>query len=219
LGSRSIDGKIKSNFVVKEIGSGQIVFGNSPEMLTNYALLKDSNIQYFEQLFSHFNRYKYKIKWFSKHTLRPKRERSKSNFLELLKQKPYRYAFMVLLLMAILFLVFETKRRQRIIKVVPPVTNDSLAFIETIGKLYYGEKDNRNLAGKMILYYLEHIRSTYNISTAHLNKEMALKLARKINKPVEQTEQFINYLNLMLTASDISETEIKKLYQTLKKYS
>lgn len=218
-GLRKVKDESLANVVTRDIGDGSIKFSNSPEMFTNYALLKDSNIGYYEKFLSPYNRDVSYIKWFSKKSLRAKRNRPDSNLMELLKQKPYRYAFLSLLAMALLFLGFETRRRQRLVAVVPPVTNDSLAFTETIGKLYYGERDNRNLAGKMIQYYLEYIRTTYNMPTTHLNQEMAYKLARKLNKPTEEIEQFIKNLNSYLAAENLSEESIKKLYITLKKYN
>lgn len=218
-GMRKVGDDFRANLIMRDIGEGQIMFGNSPEMLTNYALLKDSNIKYFEKLFSIYGRSTSYVKWFSKKDLRAKHKRSKSNLSTLLEQRPYRFAFFTLLAMAILFLGFETRRRQRQVAVVPPVTNDSLAFTETIGKLYYGERDNRNLAGKMIQYYLEYIRTTYNIPTTHLNKEMAARLARKLNKPTEEIEKFVHHLNNYLAAENLSEESIKKLYHTLKKYN
>ena len=100
-GSRKVGEDYKPNIIVKDIGEGQIIFCNSPEMFTNYALLKDSNIGYYEKFLSHFGKRTGYIKWFSRHTLRPKRDRTGSNLQELLKQKPYRYAFFVLLAMAL----------------------------------------------------------------------------------------------------------------------
>ena len=115
-------------------------------------------------------------------------------------------------------MAFETRRRQRQVAVIPPVKNDSLAFTETIGKLYHSQKDNRNLARKMIRYYLEYIRTTYNLQTKKLDKEFAHKLARKLNKSNEDGEQFIQYLQTVLNQESLSEQAIKQLYYTLKKY-
>ena len=213
------DGELQTTIVKRYIGEGQIVIGTCPELLTNYALLKNENIHFYEQLFGHFKGTAYQVNWFSKLTVSPDRSSRTSSLSKLLKEKSYLYAFLVMLLMAALFFLFETRRRQRIVEVVPPVSNDSLAFTETIGQLYYGEKDNANLARKMIRYYLEHIRTTYNIPTAQLDKELIDKLARKLNKPKDEAGQFVNYLNQQLTAYSISEQEIKILYKTLKKYS
>jgi len=217
--NKRVDGQLETVILKRYIGKGQIIIGTCPEMLTNYALLKGKKPVFYEQLLSHFKRSTYSVNWFSKFKVSPDRESRTSNLSNLLKEKSYRYAFLVLLLMAALFFFFETRRRQRLVQVVPPVSNDSLAFTETIGKLYYGEKDNLNLARKMIQYYLEYIRTSYGIPTTHLNKEFAAKLARKLSKTSEETNQFVNFLNRQLTAYDLSEQDIKQLYKTLKKYN
>ncbi len=203
----------------KKIGKGNLIIGLCPEMLTNYSLLRDSNILFYEQLLSNFPKKLYTINWFNKVRVAPNPASRGSSLSKLLEKKPYRYAFYTLLAMALLFFLFETRRRQRIIKVVPPVKNDSLAFTEAIGKLYHGENDNANLARKMIQYYLEHIRTTHNIPTVYLNDEFAAKLARKLNKTPEETRKFVQYIDQKLLAYDLGPAEIKNLYYTLKKYS
>jgi hypothetical protein len=67
--------------------------------------------------------------------------------------------------------LFDSKRRQRIIKPLQPNINTSVAFTETVGRLYLQKKDNRNIADKMITYFLEHIRNQYFLNTNQLNDE------------------------------------------------
>ncbi len=219
IARKKVEDKEETVIVKRFIGDGQLIIGTCPEMLTNFAMLKGNNPQFYEQLFSNFKKSTYTVNWFSDFSVYPDRESRKSNLMKLLQEKSYRYAFLVMLLMAALFFLFETRRRQRLVQVVPPVSNDSLAFTEAIGKLYYGKKDNLNLAGKMIQYYLEHVRTVYGIPTTYLNKEFGDKLARKLSKPNEEVHQFVTYLNLQLTSSFLSEEDIKKLYKTLKKYN
>jgi len=203
----------------RNIGKGKLIIGVCPELLTNYSLVKGNNILFYEQLLSNFSKRMYQVNWFSTFSVAPDPASRGSSLSKLLEKKPYRYAFYTLLAMALLFFLFETRRRQRIIKVVPPVKNDSLAFTEAIGKLYHSENDNANLARKMIRYYLEHIRTTYKIPTVHLNDEFATKLAKKLSKTPKETKEFVHYIDQKLLAYEVGPAEIKNLYYTLKKYS
>jgi hypothetical protein len=132
---------------------------------------------------------------------------------------PYRYAFFVLLLLALLFIIFETKRRQRSIRIIPPVTNDSMGFVETVGKLYYCEQDHTNLAQKMVRHYLEHIYSTYNIPVAKFDVKHVAEIAQKLKKNADDIETFIQYIHQSTQTKHHTASSIKKLYHTLKKYS
>lgn len=46
------------------------------------------------------------------------------------------------------YTVFESKRRQKFIPIIPPLHNSSLDFTETVGLLYFNKSDHSNLAEK-----------------------------------------------------------------------
>jgi hypothetical protein len=83
--------------------------------------------------------------------------------------------------------------------------------------LYYNKKDNSNIAEKMISYYLEYLRSKYNIKTNELNDAFALVLARKLNHPEAVTKAFVGYLNYIRSTNEVSDNDIQHLYHQLKK--
>jgi hypothetical protein len=200
-------------------GKGLLIFCTAPEILSNYFLIKDSNINYYENIFSHFNRYMNKIRWQSQITYNGNYQRPESNLYNLLKQKEYLAAFLVLLALLILYLLFESKRRQRAVPLIAPVKNESLEFTETVGRLYYHQSDHKNLGNKMVRYYLEYIRTKYNIPTSHLDNTLASKLSRRLSTDTKETEAFVSYISKIKEQSRLAENDIKFLYNQLKKYS
>ncbi len=215
--------KLKEGYgaiVTKEqIGKGTFMLCTAPEILSNYFLIKDSNINYYENIFSHFKYYTSKIRWQSQKTYNGNYQKPESNLWSLLKHKEYLAAFLVLLALLLLYLLFESKRRQRAVPVIAPVKNDSLEFTETVGRLYYHERDHQNLAEKMVRYYLEYIRTKYNISTQQLDATFAQKISRRLAKDLQETEAFVSYISKIKQASSLAESDIKFLYNQLKKYT
>ncbi|GAL68049.1 hypothetical protein JCM19301_1764 [Jejuia pallidilutea] len=108
-------------------------------------------------------------------------------------------------------MVFNAKRRQRVIKIVKPLQNTSLAFVKTISNLYIETQDYKNLIDKKITYFLEKIRSDFNIDTAVLNDDFIKKLATKAGRKKEDVTQLVNYIKWLRTKNELSEESLIKL--------
>jgi len=90
-----------------------------------------------------------------------------------------RWAYYLILLTALLYIVYEVKRRQRIIPVIEPLKNNTLDFVTVVGQVYYERHDNSNIAHKKITYLLEHWRTRYYLKTSNLDKEFTESLEKK----------------------------------------
>lgn len=66
-------------------------------------------------------------------------------------------AYWILICTGVVYLLMAGRRRQRPIPVIPPVRNTSLDFVSTVGRLYYGRRDNLNLANKLTRLFRDHI--------------------------------------------------------------
>jgi hypothetical protein len=181
-------------------------------------MLQDSNRRYFEYVLSHFNEYPSSVTWYS-FLSKYESENSDFDWSSLFKQPAIFYAFLLMLIVLLLYVIFAAKRQQRIIPIQNPMENTSLEFVETVGKLYYSKKDNQNLVEKMVLHYLENIRSKYAIRTQELNNEFANHLSHKINRSSEETNAFVSYLNYIRGSNQVTDIDIQHLYQQLKKFS
>ena len=83
----------------------------------------------------------------------------------ILSKRSLRWAFwLTLILLFLLMFLVESKRKQRPIAEIPALRNASEDFVKTVGRLYFQQKNNQNLAAKMVAAFLENIRSTYNLS-------------------------------------------------------
>ena len=94
-------------------------------------------------------------------------------------------------------------------------TNTTVAFTETVGHLYLQKKDNRNIADKMIMYFMEHIRKQYYLNTSQVNDDFITTLSRKSNVPKEITEDLFRSINLVHNSFEITDQQLLLLNQQI----
>lgn len=178
------------NFITVPYEKGTFIFHTLPEAFSNYYLLK-GNQQYASQVLSHVTADH--LYWDT--YLKSGRKVVDSPMRFIFNQQPLKWAYYVLMLGLLLFIVLKGKRQQRIIKVVEPLQNTSIEFTKTIGDMYFQHKDFGNINAKKITYFLEIIRSKYYLNTASLDHDFIQKLAMKSTNSVEKTQKLIQLIN------------------------
>lgn len=206
--------------VVFKYGSGRIIAIANATAFTNYFLLTNNNYRYLQQVLGYLPDDVTSITW---DTYYNKREREKgefSAFQELMKHPPMQWAFWLTLLLAATWIINGIIRRQRVIEVVKPGSNTSVEFAQTIGRLYLLKRDNKNIAIKMITYFLEHVRSRYYISTGTgtLNNEFAQLLTAKSGQPAAKTEELLRTIERINLRDHISDVELLELNTLIKQF-
>ena len=182
--------------------NGQLIFSSLPLAFTNYFTLLTETTGFTEAQLSLFpegepivhNQY-YQLG----------RMESGSPLRAVLAIPALRWATFVLLLGLLAFLIFQAKRKQRIIPVVRPLANLTLEFVQTLGRLYYRQSDHQNLAAKRILYWKEFVRSHYNLPTQHLNEAFTNELVKKSGKEKAQVEVLVKHIQLIQAGEHVSE--------------
>lgn len=114
-------------------------------------MLKKEQYQYTENILSYFS--EGDIIWYTKG---PKDERiSGSPLRYIMSQPPLKSAWFLGLFGILIFMIFNAKRKQRIVPIIKPLENLTVDFTKTIGNLYYQEGDHTNIIDKKIIYFLE----------------------------------------------------------------
>lgn len=150
------------NFVKYSFGKGALYILPNPQLFTNYQLLQPEGAAYASKALSYLPPSAV-VMWDENNTRGT--ETDSSILRVILKHPPLRWAYYLSLTGLLLFIVFEIKRRQRIIPVLLPLKNSSVDFVRVVGKVYYEQRDNRDIAQKKINYLLDYIRSNYSIKT------------------------------------------------------
>lgn len=163
--------------------AGSVTLYTTPLLFTNYHLLNETNFNFVNGLLSQYSA-DYVI-WdhdrFYSNPMNFKRQPSTTyNPLGyLLSFKAFRWAWYILLVMGILAVAFNLKRKQRIMPLHQEKTNTSLAFIETVGLLYYQSDSNVSIARKTVDLWLYRIRKRYGIPTLDLDDDFVDQLVNR----------------------------------------
>jgi hypothetical protein len=137
----------------------------------------------------------------------------------ILTHPPLAWAYYVTVLALLLFMIFEAKRKQRIIPILPPLQNTSLEFVGTIGNLYYQRSDHKNIAEKKILFFLEMIRSRYLLSPGTNADMFVSQLARKTGKPEDAVRRLFMQIDVIRGKASITKEELIELNKAIEAFS
>lgn len=183
--------KRQINFIEVPYKNGYVYLHTQPVAFTNYNLLKKDHYQYVENVLSYFT--KGNIFWYTK-SFNDKRI-SNSPMRYILSQPALKWAWYLALIGILIFMIFNAKRKQRIVPIIKPLENLTVDFTKTIGNLYYQEGDHTNIIDKKIIYFLEKIRTDYLIDTSKLDDDFIAKLHHKTGKDEKDIQELIDLIN------------------------
>jgi hypothetical protein len=202
-------------------GKGRIYLHVAPRIFSNYFLLTGDNYKYFENVISYLRSDPKNIYWdeYYKNTNSSRRKNNNSsdsedNFssLSVIRQHAsLLWAFWLAIAGLLLYVLFNVKRKQRVINIVKPNANTTVTFTETVGRLYLQKKSNSHIAEKMITYFYEHIRNKYFISTATINDEFINSLSGKSGVSGEKTKQLFSLIEGIGSGENVEDAELLQL--------
>ena len=195
--------KQKPNFIYIKYGEGKFFISTVPFAFTNYNALKKNNGEYIFDALSYLP----VADTYWDEYYKPYSRVSTTPIAFVLGNVSLKYAYFLLLFAVILFIVFEGKRKQRMIPVIVPMKNTSLEFVETIGRLYYQKGTITGIAQKKILFFLDYIRTRYNVTTTVFSDTFYASLSSKTQIPIDELQKlftFISYIQSSHAADEIS---------------
>jgi hypothetical protein len=208
------------DFIVIFYGKGRIYLHCEPRVFGNYFLLQKGNYHYLQNVFAFMPQAPEHVFWddyYNNHN-RVYRDSDNGRLSVLFQYPPMAWAFWLLILMLVLYVLFGSKRRQRIIKVILPNANTTVAFAETIGRLYYQEKNNKNIADKIITYFMERIRNQYFINTSQLNDVFITTLSRKSSVSKDQVAVLFSTIASVQQSEKISDQQLLLLNRQIENF-
>jgi hypothetical protein len=202
-------------FIRFRVGSGHITLHAAPLAFSNYFLLQPGNRKYLDGVWQSLPDNISHIYWNDYF----KRRREHASTWMLFKYEATRWALFILIATLLLYVLFESKRRQRIIPVVPKLENSSVTFVETVGRLYFNKGNHRNLAEKMIQHFLDWVRTHYYLNTNQINETFIQQLAIKSNLPENTVREMIRMVNeVRLGEASVDEAYIYHLHNTIQQF-
>lgn len=210
---RNANGEV--NFVKYTFGKGGLYILPSPKLLSNYNLLNPAGAEYVAKALSFLPNAELVI-WDENNT---KGNVDDESVLRVLfRNDSLRWAYYLAICGLLIFVFFEMKRRQRVIPVVEPLKNTSVDFVEVVGKIYYQQRDNRDIAQKKIRYFLEYVRSNYHLKTTLLNEEFRNDLLLKSGVSEDLIQELIATINRLNEAVMINDEALIQLNKLIEKF-
>jgi len=203
-------------------GGGALYLHFAPLAFSNFFLLHKENMAYYENTLSYLSPNVKQVIWDEYYrydhggggafpTLR-----HMLNFI--FSNGALTFGFWLLLLLLVLIYLFESKRRQRQIPVIPSLTNTSLEFVRTIGRLYYQRRDNHNLATKMVAHFLDQVRTRHHLTVTALDGEFVDRLAYRTGYPKESLATLVFYMQELPQRGYLSDEELLDLHHRLEEF-
>lgn len=206
-----INGIEKPNFIQTTFGKGTFYIHSNPILFTNYNMTHTNNAEYVSKALSHLPI----LPTYWDEYYNVGRRGMKTPLRYLLSNDALRWALYVSLMGLFLFVLFDAKRKQRIIPVIPPVTNMSVEFTKTVGLLYYQHGDHRNLAEKKITYFLDHLRSHYFIRNIEYLPSFYQTVANKTGASLETIKLLFQKIIDIRTKADVSQEDLLELNRAM----
>lgn len=201
-------------------GEGNFFIHTAPLAFSNYFLLHKENMAHYNQLLSALDPKATKVVWDEYYIYKPAYNQNKapSPIRVLMEQPSFRMALLTALAGIIIFVLLGLKRRQRMIPVIPPVKNDSLEFVKTIGRLYFQKRDNKNICQKMGVYFTEHVHNHYKMNTGSMDNDFVTRLAQKSGSDQQTVQSITEYIAFLQEAPAIHDQQVIEFYQLLEKF-
>lgn len=202
----------KINYIRQSFGDGQILLHTFPEAFGNYFMLKDKNYRYTQNLLAYVNPTQ-KILW-DNYYKSGKTFYTSPLFL-LLNNRYLKWAYYFILIGAILFVIFEGKRKQRSIPIIAPLKNQTLSFTRTISGMYFEKGKHKEIATKQNLLFLDYVRNTLRIPTDSLDQKTIIDIAARSNNSIEDTKTIFRHFEELNKKSKIENEELMHLYELI----
>lgn len=211
------------NFFKVRVGEGAIYFHSTPLAFTNYHLYREETFNYCSAFVNEFNSGDVNIDVFNHYYRQDFNDSYRNSRNPDLPSSPLafilsiaalKWAWYLILVGLLVFVIFRSKRNQRIIPVIAPIKNNSLEFSKTVGRLFYKERNHKRMAQEICQYFFNFLRKRYHINIKQfddLAKSRLLKLFPKESRRIN----IIAHLSVksFKKESEITQSELEDLYE------
>jgi len=205
-----------ANIIKVPYEEGEIILCAFPKAFTNYFLLeKEVNKDYAAGLLSYLdedrsiymdNHYKTGKTFYT------------SPMHIFLSAKELKWAYYIVIIGSLFYVIFEGRRKQRAVKVVTPLKNQTLTFTRTIADMYFENGRQKEIAEHKIGFFMDYVRSTFYVNTLEKNDDFYNNVASRSMHTKKETKKIFNYLDSIMQKHSITDLELIKLNKTIEQF-
>lgn len=207
------------NFFKIPHGQGNLFVHTNPILFTNYFMIREKNTAYASSVFSHTNS---KVILWDEYSKTPYYKKSRNPYYNplyfIMQQPSLQYAWWVMLALALLYVFFAAKRRQRFIPVLEQKSNTSLSFLNMVASLHYHNGNHGDMARKKMRHFLHFIRTKYSLSTQKVDAEFIKKLSAKSQVTEGEIELIFDQYHIIDKFQNIDSPRLADLYNAIQNF-
>lgn len=196
----------RPNFIRFGLGKGHLYLHSAPHALSNYFILKEDTREYAESLLSHID-VKGEIYWDEYYKV-GRDEKVTSLWRFIISSPPLKWGFRLLGILTLIFMLFKSKRIQRVIPIKERFRNSTLDFVKTISALYQSDNSHKNLAEKKISFLMEFISSRFLMKDFDFGKDEIELLSKKSGVDQERLGRLAQLVSMVRSKSVIQDWEL-----------
>src|SRR5690606_34055744 len=210
------------NFLKVYYGHGYLLLHTEPIAFTNYYMLKNENAQYVTDVFSFLNTED--IMWDNHRMFRRySGERNDGGLFNglnfIMQQEGLRIAFLLLVILGVLYLFFNSKRRQRAVPIVLPYPNYTLDFAKTLSELYRYNRDHTAMVRYKINYFLEQLLLHYNITSKDTEKDFSELLSAKSGADIGLCKKLVLTIDIFRSRPYLDKEDFFKIQSLIESFT
>ncbi|WP_179319559.1 DUF4350 domain-containing protein [Winogradskyella helgolandensis] len=201
--------------IKQPFGDGEIILSTFPQAFTNYFILQSPNQNYTAGLLSYLDTSKpiYVDTYY-----KTGKTFYTSPMYLFLNTPSLKWAYYIMLIGALIYIIFEGKRKQRAIPIVNTLKNQTVDFTRTIANMYYESGKHKDISQHKVHHFLEYIRNTLHLSTAEINTSFINNLAARSNNTVEDTQTLFKLIESLNQKNDINSIELERLNTLIEQF-
>lgn len=192
-------------------GYGHLYVHHIPFLFTNQASRQPFFKEHFEQIMAEFSP---DVIILDHPSFRDANRRNSDSPLQfILSQKSLRTAYYSLLFLAVLYVLFKSKRRQKMIPTLEPNINTSLEYVQALGSLMYKQRRHDRIVKHLKNIFIHRVKEKFYLNLSDPN--FASQLAKKSNLPKEHIENIVFEFDRAEKKLNVGEKHLMIIYQLL----
>lgn len=209
----TIYGFISDSLIVYDqwtLGQGRVLLHTIPETFSNLATKQPNYRIHFNKIFDQFEPDLVILDHMSFHRAGIL---SESPLQFILSEKSLRLAYFLLIFTAFSFMLFKSKRRQRVIPTRESNVNTSLEYVKTLSSLFLQQKQHKKLVNHLEDIFNHHLRKRYFLDRHDEN--FIAHLVRKSKVSHEEITALLEEFDRAYKKLNVGDEHLVLLYQRL----
>jgi hypothetical protein len=196
----------KVNYLRYQFGKGQLLLHAAPLAFSNYFALRSENSRYIESALSYLPQKPSAVLWDEYYKIG--RGGATTPLRVILTKPSLKWAYLIALATILLYVFFQSKRRQRVISIVEKPRNATMDFVETVSAVYFNQGNHLQIGQQKLAYLLDDIRTRYGLQSQTLDEFFQQRLCHKTGCAPDKVQVLVSVMNKVKYAENLSAQEL-----------